>query len=767
MNLNSFLKKLRIRTIRGRLFLAFVIMAALATIGNTAGTFIVGYFDEQDQARRQLDSAALSRGLQISAWSESLQNELIVVLNEEYAAERITLALSLAAEQKYYDYISGAVRERFRLLAGSSQAFDAFALLDQEGNVVLSTDADWEGQDHSGEGYFAQGLNEPYVQLPFGAGSSFVIAARPVLSADMKVLGVLAGRAGAGPLGFILADPTGLGRGSKAFLVDVQQNLLAAPDSDLPDEASGSSAGVDTLLASRSGYSGTYTDLRGARVIGVGRWLPEVGAALLVEQNFSAALQTVFSTLSVNLAVTAGIILLAVLVSSFVSRNIANPLINLAGTAAEIAGGDLDRQVKVRREDEVGALAAAFNSMTRQLRDLVNNLEARVVERTLALQEANRSLAQQAVQLETSAQVSREITSILEIHALLQRVVTLIANAFGHDYVHIYLLDPGEKLLRLQASNVPDLNLPALHIADRSLNCEAVRGNRSIRVADASRDERFLADENLPGVRSELVAPLRFGKEVIGTLDVQSRQLNAFTERDELIFQSLADQAAIAIENARLYNRSRELATLEERTRLAKDLHDSVTQSLYSLNLMVEGWRLSGEEEKAARVDDYLGRTGAMVQQMLREMRLMIYELRPPALEEGGLLFALRKRLEAVESRAGIETHLEVESFGTLPPAVEEGLYLIAQEALNNTLKHARAQSVTVRLHRPDGGLVLEICDDGQGFDPAAAAQGGGYGLVSMRERAEHLGGRLEIESEAGKGTCVRVMIGYDWPVDE
>jgi signal transduction histidine kinase len=273
------------------------------------------------------------------------------------------------------------------------------------------------------------------------------------------------------------------------------------------------------------------------------------------------------------------------------------------------------------------------------------------------------------------------------------------------------------------------------------------------------RDPGFLPDSQLPETRSELVIPLRLGSQVIGTLDVHNTQVGAFSEEDVVAIQSLGDQIVVAIENAHLYDQSRELAVLEERTRLARDLHDSVTQSLYSLVLLTEGWRRLLSAGSGSQIEDYLGRTGEIAQQALREMRLLIHELRPPMLEQEGLVGAVRKRLDAVEKRVGIEARVVMDDLVELPASQEEGLYWITQEALNNALKHAAASKEIVRICVEGERLVLEIMDDGQGFDLDVVRHRGGMGLVSMRERAKEMGGTFTIESAPGQGTMVTVRV--------
>ena len=208
-----------------------------------------------------------------------------------------------------------------------------------------------------------------------------------------------------------------------------------------------------------------------------------------------------------------------------------------------------------------------------------------------------------------------------------------------------------------------------------------------------------------------------------------------------------------------LLNQMRDLAVVDERNRLARDLHDSVAQSIYSLTLFSETARHllnSGDEE---RLEHYLIRLGETSQQALKEMRLLVHELRPLQLENEGLVGALQHRLDAVERRAGIEAHLLLEGTVELPPNHEYELYRIAQEALNNSLKHAAATSVTVRVVADGQRVQLEVQDNGKGFNPAAINDKGGMGLVSMQHRVEELGGRLTISSQLNEGTTVKVIV--------
>lgn len=200
-------------------------------------------------------------------------------------------------------------------------------------------------------------------------------------------------------------------------------------------------------------------------------------------------------------------------------------------------------------------------------------------------------------------------------------------------------------------------------------------------------------------------------------------------------------------------------AVLEERQRLARDLHDSVTQSLYGITLHAQAAQrllVAGEVALAVHSLRILQDTA---QEALDEMRLLIFELRPPLLEQVGLVAALQARLSAVEGRANLHTRLIADGVGPLPAAVEQAFYRIAQEALNNALRHAHAQQITVQLWQEPARLAMEIRDDGVGFEPSGADKRSGLGLRGIEERIAQLQGTVTLQSAPGAGTRLRVEV--------
>jgi signal transduction histidine kinase len=264
-------------------------------------------------------------------------------------------------------------------------------------------------------------------------------------------------------------------------------------------------------------------------------------------------------------------------------------------------------------------------------------------------------------------------------------------------------------------------------------------------------------------MRSFLGVPIVSRDGVIGAFYL-TEKLGApdFGDEDQELIELLAAHAAIAITNARLYEQSRELSILSERNRLALDLHDAVSQKLFGLVLAAESaGTLLDRDPAAAR--EQLTKLQTLAQEARDELRSLVFELRPPDLERDGLCGALRKHVEVLRRLQSVEIELDLDARIKREPARDRELLRIAQEALHNSLRHARAQHLAVRLRRQNGRLLLEIEDDGVGFDPAASTLRSTHlGLTSMEERAQRLGARLEVRSAPGAGTIVRLEASGD-----
>jgi signal transduction histidine kinase len=295
----------------------------------------------------------------------------------------------------------------------------------------------------------------------------------------------------------------------------------------------------------------------------------------------------------------------------------------------------------------------------------------------------------------------------------------------------------------------------------------------SWRVPDIREDPRFEGWPDLhPEMRAFMGVPICLRGRVIGAFYLtHTAAARRFSNDDQRVIELLAAHAAVAIENARLFERSRELCVIEERNRLARELHDSVTQTLFSLDLTAAAAATLVERDPDKAIAEIL-RLQELARSAIAEMRSLVFELRAPELDSDGFVPTLRKhveilrrvhrtdvRLEVVGDRSGAACDGSASDPG-LDPVLERELLRVAQEALSNALRHARARSVRVRLELRRVAVRLVVSDDGIGFDPGDRhVRATHLGLTSMRERARDLGGSLEIVSSPGNGTEVRLEV--------
>lgn len=324
--------------------------------------------------------------------------------------------------------------------------------------------------------------------------------------------------------------------------------------------------------------------------------------------------------------------------------------------------------------------------------------------------------------------------------------------------------DRSEPGFWIGAAGLPDGFREVMRVAARARACMAALGasmtQRVVVYSDARRQlesDPRLADlsdvlKELPW-QAGLFAPVVYRRAVVGYLTAIYRQDQLPTEAETIFLATLADQAAMAAANARLVAAARERIVLEERQRLARELHDSVSQALGGIQ---SGARMARERlvQDPAGVAQLIDHVFQLAEAGEAEMRALIFELRPESLETEGLVVALNKQIEALRARHGIAVQAVDGEEPEQPLEVKEALYRIAQEALNNTVKHARAQQVQVRLEPHEGRLMLEIEDDGVGFNPDGSFPGH-LGLRSMRERALGVGGSVEVVSAPNQGTRV------------
>jgi signal transduction histidine kinase len=490
-------------------------------------------------------------------------------------------------------------------------------------------------------------------------------------------------------------------------------------------------------------------DLQGRETLASYSPVPGTPWGLVREENWAALTSTSrryrdLSFLLLGLGIVAPTLIVAVGV-----RRVTKPISDLISAAQSVALGNFDQTITASGGGELEELADQFNSMAAQLSESYTHLERDVAVRTKELATLNAIAIEASQSLDLDEVLEYALDKVLELMSLekgqafrLERdTSTLVLMA------HRGLSD---KLIRHTARQ--PLSLAAAGLA-------AEEGRPVVRhVADFPAGElRDLVQEE--GIEFVITTPLTAKGETVGILNLGAPVLRDVTPEELSLLTAVGHQIGVAVENAHLYRQAQKLAVVEERNRLARDLHDSVTQTLYGTSLCAEAAARQLSLGNLGVTIDHLHEIQASTQEALHEMRRLIFELRPPILSTGGLEAALRARLESVEERVGLVTELSGTGNGRLSPDVEAALYRVAQEALNNTLQHAHASHVSIHLDHAGGRVTMEIVDDGAGFDPEEAREGGGLGLSGMEERVMRLGGSLFLHSQPGEGTRIKVEV--------
>lgn len=382
---------------------------------------------------------------------------------------------------------------------------------------------------------------------------------------------------------------------------------------------------------------------------------------------------------------------------------------------------------------------------------------------------STRELARRVEQLRIINEVGRRILSARHLDELLPFVVRVLYETLNCESVGVWLKEEASQELVLVAfaeGEQRDMGRDLrFGYTERSIVVWVAQHGEPVLANDVSLEPRYRSIPGFERTRAELAVPIRLEGETIGVLDIDHIETGAFDPSDAELLAVVADQVAFAIENARLWEQNRQLAISEERNRLAREIHDTLAQNLTGIILQLEA-AMELRETKPDRAWGRVEKSLGLAKEGLNDVRRSVRNLRPAPLESRTLQAALADELLRVESDTGAETELEVaEELPRLPAPVEDGLYRIAQEALNNVRRHAAASRVRLKLE-PDGDHVrLRVRDNGRGFrkeesDPLRRS----FGVTSMRERAHLLGGELEIKSQKGRGTTVEARVPLRTP---
>jgi len=422
------------------------------------------------------------------------------------------------------------------------------------------------------------------------------------------------------------------------------------------------------------------------------------------------------------------------------------------------------------QESIFGVLGVTFNkrrsfkSSDINLYTAIAEISSAYLSRAVSLEALEKQVKVRTKHLATLYDINAIASEPFPLKTIIDQVLRITLDSMNSHVGAIHLLDESHTLYLVSSQNIPlqvQSYFETLSLDD-ALWKNLLSGSNPLMVPDV-RSEPRLSDGfrqiDYTGPNALLSAPIRAKGQALGLLSIFGDSFLGYSVEDITLFITIADQIGQSVERARLITQAEQAAVVEERQRLARELHDSVTQLLYSQVLFAGAGMKVLDQGNLERLKNHLQRIDQNAQQALKEMRLLVFELRPSFQLEEGLVGALQRRLDMVEKRTGMNAHLIVSGTINMDALIELALYRIAQEALNNTLKHAGATDVQIHLQKVQDTVTMAIHDNGCGFNLAEKSKGGGMGLANMQDRTAALGGKLEIVTQPGAGTSIIATI--------
>jgi nitrate/nitrite-specific signal transduction histidine kinase len=439
-------------------------------------------------------------------------------------------------------------------------------------------------------------------------------------------------------------------------------------------------------------------------------------------------------------------------------RSLLKPLQDLGLAAKRLGENQLDAPIQVEGPEEMRTLSQAFDEM----RSRLHTARGELIQWNATLEQR---VAQRTKELETLNEVSCEISSRLDIQQVLNSVTEKARTLLGGEVASLCLVDENQHWLKLQTLSGPRHAVVGNTMRADNQFANAVFENDGAMICgvDACRGGcRMLSDEYRV---SHLAAPLRIGDRVIGALCVGSSSQNLFAVESAVMLTKFADVAVIALENARLFAQAERVATLEERRRVAAEMHDGLGQTLSYLGLMTDQVVEFLSDGKEASALQRLHKTRETISKATSDVRRAINSLMDETPATKDLCTRLRDTLDEVASQHDLESvwRSDADSAPDCSPQTAEQVCNIIREALVNAARHANAKQVNVQVGRSDENYFVTIEDDGNGFDTTQPAPGGHFGLQIMQARAKHIGGEIEVQSMPESGTHITLR----WAVEK
>lgn len=729
-----------------RLIITFLLLVLFTGGAITYFSLIVLTYREQIHVIGTLNTVAIAKARQAEDWSDRLQAALAQFVHDT-RPQLTSLLLAKASGQASHASPQQYLHEELEDISLQMRLYDTLYVIDASGNLILSTGHLGGTRLPVEAACLQQALKGPCLDPPRyypSLGRFAVVTGQPIVDQEGHPLGIVAGDAGLEELDKIAEEVAGLGNTSTIYMVGLDHTVLTPAGRQTialsPGGAAGST-GIEMALAQGISSSGFYQGYHGLPVVGAYRWLPKLQIGLAAEQEQAQAFEASTMHNVVHLSVMLILLLTAAMTALYIVRDITAPLGHLAATAEQIADGALDLSVAVGPDDEIGALARAFNHMTSRLRQTMDQLEQRVRQRTEELSQANSELqaenvvrrrAEQAVQLERN-----KLKSILDA---MDDGVYIVNQHYDIEYAN--------PVLEREFGTLDSRKCYA-YLYNRTDVCPWCP-NATVWQGLSVRREHTFAD----GKTYELFdTPLANADGTLAKLAL-FHDITARRQAEDEILQRNRELAIL----------SRRLVEIQESERqyISRELHDETGQALTALMLRLG--LLERELQRGLPVADRVAELKQTVEEVLEGLHGLAMDLRPSSLDHVGLAAALRQYAERIIDRYGLAVDFATIGLDEerLPAPMEITIYRIVQEALVNVVRHAQATRADVIVERRGDRVRVVIEDNGVGFDAAVVMYSGRLGLLGMRERAEMIGGRLVVDSAPGAGTTVLVEAPYD-----
>lgn len=779
------------RQLRTSLIVLVLVLVVSPLVASVGLVLPRTYSEDIEQIINQLDAVGDVKTEQILSWLEDGHHGLSFLLSDEIRhrqASSLLIRSSNALRIQYNDFLQ-AYQE-------STDTFDSLIVYSLEGTIVASSNPTDVGKLVNRHPYFDGSLNNSsYIQSPYYAVSSNTLAvfvSSQIVDENNELIGILGGTLRIQTLSDIMfTNSTGFPLSGETYLVSLQTNyfLTSSRFEGYDQNQAYNSEGIENALSGING-DGLYDDYRSPPVpiIGAYRWIPELDAALLVEVDQGEALAATFAAQTSIIIIAVISALLAIIVGYRFASFVANPIIELTQAAVAVASGDYSQRIMSQRQNEIGQLSSAFNTMSLELEHNIQNLE------TLNSELENR-VADRTKDLRIAADVSRQVSRVLDMNQLLPYLVETTHNGFNLSHVNIYLYENKTSNLRLAAGSGSVGNKmmeegKQFHLNEKGLVPLTARTFEHQIINDVQASKEHFVNPLLPDTRSETTLPMRVGTRLIGVLDLQSDEVNRFSDEQLAVLTSLADQIAIAVQNAELFAEAKAAREAAERS-------DQVKSSFLASMSHELRTPLNGIMNFTGVVaDGMLGPVNEKQQKFLKDavknadhlLSLINDVLDISKIESGALKLFVEDDVNIAiicqdAARTG-EVLLEGKPVELILNIADDLPWIIGDSRrikqivfniVSNACKFTKEGTVTIGVEKQDQDILLWIKDSGPGIAPEdheavfetflqtetglRSGGGTGLGMPISRKLAEAHGGRLWIESELGKGATFLVTL--------